>query len=60
LVAAVVLAGRIGSVEVGLVCGPNNLSTEEDQGGVIEHSQVPTGIVGEDHEVSRCPYFDSG
>jgi hypothetical protein len=54
------LVGLIGSVELGLVFGRNELATEEDQGGVIEHSQVPAGIVGEDHEVSRCPYFDSG
>lgn len=54
------LVGLIASVELGVVFGPNELATEEDQGGVIEHSQVPAGIVGENHEVSRCPYFDSG
>jgi hypothetical protein len=54
------LVGLIASVELGVVFGPNELATEEDQGGVIEHSQVPAGIVGENHEVSRCPDFDSG
>lgn len=54
------LVGLIGSVELGVVFGPDELATEEDQGGVIEHSQVPAGIVGEDNEVSRCPDFDSG